>query len=85
MERGRGLLRITNDCNFRISRRVIHQKSTKIMAHQTSNGSATAFITSLTPEPEQVDIDQNKRSEEKAIARDIKEDEYGSLEEALTS
>ena len=55
------------------------------MAHQTSNGSSTAFITSLTPEPEQVDIDQNKRSEEKAIARDIKEDEYGSLEEALTS
>jgi septum formation inhibitor MinC len=56
------------------------------MAHQTSNGSSTAFITSLTPEPEQVDIDRNKRSEEKAIARDIKEDEYySSLEEALTS
>ena len=57
------------------------------MAHQTSNGSSTAFITSLTPEPEQVDIDQNKRSEEKAIARDIKLDldEDISLEEALST
>ena len=57
------------------------------MAHQTSNGSSTAFITSFTPEPEQVDIDQNKRSEEKAIARDIKLDldEDISLEEALST